>query len=256
MDFRLTSEQEALRKKAADFAKEYVEPVASELDEKAQFPHENVKRMADLGFWACRFRKNTRAAVRIMSLMLWWWKRSQRSARLRRSSYPRTHRWQEVRFSDTAQMSRRKNFFRIWLRGRKIGAFCLTEPDAGTDASRQLATAVDQGDHYVLNAHKKFITNGGLAGTYIVFALTDKSKGNAGISTFIVDGDSEGIRTGSWKRRWASAHLRRRKCISKTSLFRRKTVWGAGRAQYRYGDAGRRKNRRGGSVSGDRAGSV
>ncbi len=77
-------------------------------------------------------------------------------------------------------MSRRKNFFGSGFGKKKIGAFCLTEPDAGTDASRQLATAVDQGDHYVLNAHKKFITNGGLAGTYIVFAMTDKSKGNAG----------------------------------------------------------------------------
>ena len=82
------------------------------------------------------------------------------------------------------------------LTGRKVGAFCLTEPDAGTDASRQLATAVDMGDHYLLNAHKKFITNGGIAGTYLVFAMTDKSKGNMGISAFIVDAESEGVSTG------------------------------------------------------------
>ena len=116
MDFRLTSEQEALRKKAADFAKEYVEPVASELDEKAQFPHENVKRMADLGFLGLPIPKVYEGggtdyvsyALVVEEIAKIW--------RLRRSSYPRTHRWQEVRFSGTAQMSRRKNFFRIWLR--------------------------------------------------------------------------------------------------------------------------------------------
>ena len=193
-----------------------------------------------------------------MSLMLWWWKRSQRSARLRRSSYPRTHRWQEVRFSGTAQMSRRKNFLPDLASGRKIGAFCLTEPDAGTDASRQLATAVDQGDHYVLNAHKKFITNGGLAGTYIVFAMTDKSKGNAGISTFIVDGDSEGIRTGKLEKKMGIRASQTAEMHSKTSLFRRKTVWGnRGRASVSlWGRWTAEESGVAAQVSGDRAGSV
>ena len=197
MDFRLTSEQEALRKKAADFAKEYVEPVASELDEKAQ----NVKRMADLGFLGLPIPKEYEGGGTdyvSYALVVEEIAKICASTAIIISANTSLAGGPILRYGTDEQ---KKKFLPDLASGRKIGAFCLTEPDAGTDASRQLATAVDQGDHYVLNAHKKFITNGGLAGTYIVFAMTGKSKGNAGISTFIVDGDSEGIRTGKLEKK-------------------------------------------------------
>lgn len=201
MDFRLTSEQEALRKKAADFAKEYVEPVAAELDEKAEFPYENVKRMADRGFLGLPIPKEYEGGGTdyvSYALVVEEIAKICASTAIIVSANTSLAGGPILRYGTEEQ---KKKFLPDLASGRKIGAFCLTEPDAGTDASRQKATAVDMGDHYVLNAHKKFITNGGLAGTYIVFAMTDKSKGNAGISTFIVDGASEGIRRGKLEKK-------------------------------------------------------
>ena len=82
---------------------------------------------------------------------------------------------------------KKKNIYQIFVSGRKIGAFGLTEPGAGTDAAGQQTTAVLEGDNYVLNGSKIFITNGGVAETFIIFAMTDKSQGTKGISAFIVE---------------------------------------------------------------------
>jgi butyryl-CoA dehydrogenase len=201
MDCRFTSEQEAIRKKAADFADEFVVPVAAENDEKALFPHENVKRMAKLGFLGLPFPKEYEGQdTDYVSYALVVEEIAKRdastaiivSANNSLVAAPILH------FGTDEQ---KKKYIPDLASGRKLGAFCLTEPDAGTDASRQLATAVDKGDHYLLNAHKKFITNGGIAGTYLVFAMTDKSKGNLGISAFIVDAESEGVRTGKLEKK-------------------------------------------------------
>lgn len=201
MDFRLTSEQEALRKKAEAFAKEFVEPVAAELDEKAQYPAENVKRMADLGFLGLPVPKEYEGGGTdyvSYALVVEEIAKICASTAIIVSANTSLAAGPILMFGTEEQ---KKKWLPDLASGRKLGAFCLTEPDAGTDSSRQLATAEDKGDHYVLNAHKKFITNGGLADTYIVFAMTDKSKGNAGISTFIVDGASEGIRTGKLEKK-------------------------------------------------------
>ena len=87
------------------------------------------------------------------------------------------------------------------LSGKKIGAFGLTEPNAGTDASGQQTLAVLEGDHYVLNGSKCFITNGNVADTFVVFAMTDKSKGNHGISAFIVEKDFPGFSVGKHEKK-------------------------------------------------------
>ncbi len=201
MDFRLTSEQEAIRKKAADFAKEYVEPVAAELDEKAEFPHENVKRMGELGFLGLPFPKEYEGGgtdYLSYALVVEEIAKIDASTAIIVSANTSLVGGPIYMYGTEEQ---KKKFLPDLASGRKIGAFCLTEPDAGTDASRLKATAEDKGDYYLLNAHKKFITNGGIAGTYIVFAMTDKSKGVGGISAFIVDGASEGIRTGKLERK-------------------------------------------------------
>ena len=85
-------------------------------------------------------------------------------------------------------------------KGEKIGAFGLTEPGAGTDAAGQQTTAVLDGDHYVLNGSKIFITNGGVADTFIIFAMTDKIQGTRGISAFIVEKDFPGFSIGKNRR--------------------------------------------------------
>ena len=139
MDFRLTSEQEALRKKAADFAKEYVEPVASELDEKAQFPRENVKRMADLGFLGLPIPKDYEGGGTdyvSYALVVEEIAKICASTAIIMSANTSLAGGPILRYGTDEQ---KKKFLPDLASGRKIGAFCLTEPDAGTDASRQLA---------------------------------------------------------------------------------------------------------------------
>ena len=196
MDFRLTEEQKAYRDKAAAFADEFVVPVAAENDKNAKFPHDNVKRMAELGFLGLPFPKEyggQETDYMSYALVVEEIAKRDASTAIIVSANNSLVGGPIYMFGTEEQ---KKKWLPDLLTGRKIGAFCLTEPDAGTDASRQLATAVDMGDHYLLNAHKKFITNGGIAGTYLVFAMTDKSKGNMGISAFIVDAESEGVSTG------------------------------------------------------------
>lgn len=89
--------------------------------------------------------------------------------------------------------------------GEWLGAFGLTEPNAGTDAAAQQTTAVDAGDHYILNGNKIFITNAAYAHVYIVMAMTDKSQGTRGISAFIVERDFPVSRSARKRRRWVSA---------------------------------------------------
>ena len=92
--------------------------------------------------------------------------------------------------------AQKEKYLRLLVEGKKIGAFALTEPNAGTDSSKQSSKAVLDGDNYILNGQKCFITNGGEAGIYIVLAMTDKEKGNKGISAFIVESDFPGFSIG------------------------------------------------------------
>ncbi|MDD6255281.1 MAG: acyl-CoA dehydrogenase family protein [Eubacteriales bacterium] len=197
MDFTLTEEQKAWRDKARDFAKEYIEPVAADLDKKGEFPYDNVKRMADLGFLGMPFPKEYGGQgtdyVSYVAVVEEVAKKDASHAIILSANNSLVG-GPILRFGTEEQ---KKKYLPDLCTGRKIGSFCLTEKDAGTDASRQKATAVDMGDYYLLNADKKFITNGGISGTYIVFAMTDKSQGvKNGISAFIVEGDWEGVSTG------------------------------------------------------------
>ena len=109
---------------------------------------------------------------------------------------------------DSGTEEQKRKYLPDLLSGKKIGAFGLTEPNAGTDASGQQTMAVLEGDHYVLNGSKCFITNGNVADTFVVFAMTDKSKGNHGISAFIVEKDFPGFSTGKHEKKTVSyTHL-------------------------------------------------
>ena len=106
--------------------------------------------------------------------------------------------WPIMTFGTEAQ---KEKYLKPLASGQKLGAFALTEPSAGTDASMQKSTAVLEGDHYVLNGNKVFITNAGAADVFIVFAMTDKSKGNHGITAFIVEKDFPGFSTGKHEKK-------------------------------------------------------
>ncbi|MGI6205562.1 MAG: acyl-CoA dehydrogenase family protein [Anaerovoracaceae bacterium] len=197
MDFTLTDEQKAWRDKARKFAEEYIEPVAPELDAKGEFPFDNVKRMADLGFLGMPFPKEYGGQgtdyVSYVTCVEEIAKKDASHAIILSSNNSLVG-GPIYKFGTEEQ---KKKYLPDLLTGRKIGSFCLTEKDAGTDSSRQKATAVDKGDYFLLNADKKFITNGGIAETYIVFAMTDRSQGlKNGISAFIVEGDWEGVSVG------------------------------------------------------------
>ncbi len=105
--------------------------------------------------------------------------------------------WAASLSGSLVRLSRFRNILFLLAKGEKLGAFGLTEPNAGTDASGQQTKAVLEGDHYVLNGSKIFITNGGKADIYIIFAMTDKSKGTKGISAFIVEKDFPGFSIGT-----------------------------------------------------------
>ena len=92
---------------------------------------------------------------------------------------------------------KRKNISTLWPRAKKIGAFCLSEPEAGSDATSQSTTAIDCGDHYVINGTKNWITNGNSASTYLVIAQTDPEKGHHGINVLIVERDMPGFIVGA-----------------------------------------------------------
>ncbi len=196
MDFTLNKEQLTIRDKAAAFAKKYVEPVAAELDERAEFPMENFRRMGEDGILGLPIPKEYGGGgidtVSYVALIEEVSKVDASTAVIIASNASLVS--SPILYFGTDEQ--KNKYLPDLASGKKLGAFCLTEPDAGTDSSRQKATAVDKGDHWLINAHKKFITNGGIAETYIVFAMTDASKGYGGISAFIVEGSMDGVREG------------------------------------------------------------
>ena len=196
MDFTLNKEQLVVRDKAAAFAKKYVAPVAAELDERAEFPMENFKHMGEEGILGLPIPKEYGGGgidtVSYVALIEEVAKIDASTAVIIAANASLVSN--PILYFGTDEQ--KNKYLPDLASGKKLGAFCLTELDAGTDSSRQKATAVDMGDHWLINAHKKFITNGGIAETYIVFAMTDASKGYGGISAFIVEGSMEGVREG------------------------------------------------------------
>ena len=196
MDFRLSKEQTMLRQLFRDFAQNEVKPLAAEIDEQERFPWETVKKMADLGLLGVYFpREYGGAGADVLSYAMWVEELAKvcGSTAIIVSTHSSLCTAPIFEFGNEEQ---KRKYLPELLSGRQIGAFGLTEPSAGTDASGTQTTAVRDGDHYILNGSKIFITNGGAAGIYIIFAMTDKSKGHRGISAFIVERDFPGFSTG------------------------------------------------------------
>ena len=197
MNFELTEEQVAVRDAARDFAQNVLKPGVIERDREQKFPTEEVKQLGELGFLGIMVdTKYGGSGMDAISYVLAMEEISKIDAS---TSVVMSVNNSLVCYGlEKYGTEEQKQKFLVPLaRGQKIGAFCLSEPEAGSDATSQRTTAVDMGDHYLLNGTKNWITNGGSASTYIVIAQTDVEKGHKGINAIIVEKDMPGFVVGA-----------------------------------------------------------
>ena len=203
MDFHLSKEHEMIRKMYREFAENEVKPLDEEIDETERFPMETVEKMAKLGFMGIYFpKKYGGAGGDVLSYAMCVEELSKVCGTTGVIVSAHTSLCCAPIYENGTEEQKMK-YLPDLLSGKKLGAFGLTEPGAGTDASGQQTTAVldESGENYILNGTKCFITNGNVAETFVVFAMTDKSKGNKGISAFIVEKSFPGFSTGKHEKK-------------------------------------------------------
>lgn len=196
MRFELTEEHLMIQKAARDFAQNDCLPGVIERDEKMEYPTEQVKKMAELGFLGMMVSPEYGGSgLDTISYVLAMEEISKvdASCSVIMSVNNSLVCWGLEEYGTEEQ---KQKYLVPLAKGEKLGAFCLSEPEAGSDATSQRTTAIDQGDHYLLNGTKNWITNGGKASTYLVIAQTDREKGHRGINVFIVEADWPGVSTG------------------------------------------------------------
>ncbi len=201
MDFSLSKEQQLLQEMYRKFAENEVKPLAQEIDEEERFPRETVDKLAKYGFLGIPYPKEYEGqggdylayimAVEELAKVC-------ATTATRVAAHATLGVFPIFEFGTEEQ---KKRFLPDLLSGRKLGGFALTEPGAGSDSSMQQTKAVRDGDNYILNGTKCFITNAGEADTYVVSTMTDKSKGNHGISTFVVEKDTPGFSVGKHEKK-------------------------------------------------------
>jgi len=197
MDFQLSEEHIAVRDAARDFAQNVLKPGVIDRDEKQQFPTEEIKQLGELGFMGMMVDpKYGGGGMDTISYVLAMEEISKvdASTSVVMSVNNSLVCWGIEKFGTEEQ---KQKYLKPLATGQKIGAFCLSEPEAGSDATSQRTTAIDKGDHYLLNGTKNWITNGGTASYYIVIAQTDVEKKHKGINAFIVEKDWEGFKVGA-----------------------------------------------------------
>jgi butyryl-CoA dehydrogenase len=196
ISFDLGEEAESVREMVRDFAESEIRPIAAQIDESHEFPAANVKKMAELGLLGMFVpEEHGGAGMTYLSYVVAIEELSRACAShgviasVNNSlvCYP---------LMAYANPGQKKRWLEPLAKGEKLGAYCLTEPNAGSNAANQQTTAVLDGDHWVLNGSKIFITNAGPADVLITYAATDRSLGARGISAFIVDADTPGVRKG------------------------------------------------------------
>ena len=197
MNIELTEEQIAVRDAARDFAQNVLKPGVIERDNKQEFPAEQVKQLGELGFMGMMVDpKYGGGGMDTISYVLAMEEISKidASTSVCMSVNNSLVCWGIEKFGTEDQ---KQKYLVPLASGQKIGAFCLSEPEAGSDATSQRTTAIDKGDHYLLNGTKNWITNGNSASYYIVIAQTDADKGHRGINAFIVEKEWEGFTVGA-----------------------------------------------------------
>ena len=203
MDFVLSKEHQLLRKMYRDFAENEVKPLAEELDEEERFPMETVEKMAKLGMMGVYFpKKYGGAGSDVLAYAMCVEELAKVCGTTAVVVSAHTSLCCAPIYENGTEEQKMK-YLPDLLSGKKIGAFGLTEPGAGTDASGQQTTAVldESGENYILNGTKCFITNGNVADVFVVMAMTDKSKGTKGISAFIVEKDFPGFSQGKHEKK-------------------------------------------------------
>ena len=197
MNFQFTDEQLEVQKAARDFAQTRLLPGVIERDDKQIFPAEQIKELGELGFMGMMVDpKYGGSGMDTVSYVLAMEEISKvdASASVVMSVNNSLVCWGLETYGNEEQ---KQKYLVPLASGQKIGAFLLSEPEAGSDATSQRTTADEQGDHYVINGTKNWITNGNSASYYIVIAHTHKDKGHKGINAFIVEKDTPGITVGA-----------------------------------------------------------
>jgi alkylation response protein AidB-like acyl-CoA dehydrogenase len=197
MNFELTEEQKAVRDAARNFAQNVLKPGVIERDEKQKFPTDEIKQLGELGFMGMMVDpKYGGGGMDTVSYVLAMEEISKIDASVSvvMSVNNSLVCWGLETYGTEEQ---KEKYLKPLASGEKIGAFCLSEPEAGSDATSQRTTAIDKGDYYLLNGTKNWITNGGSASTYLVIAQTDADKGHRGINAFIVEKGMEGFTVGA-----------------------------------------------------------
>lgn len=197
MDFKLTEEHLMIQKAARDFAQSELLPGVIERDEKQMFPTEQIKKMGELGFLGMMVDpKYGGSGLDTMSYVLAMEEISKidASASVVMSVNNSLVCWGLQTFGNEEQ---KEKYLTKLATGEIIGAFCLSEPEAGSDATSQKTTAIDKGDHYLVNGTKNWITNGSTADFYIVIAQTDIDKKHRGINALILEKNMPGFEIGA-----------------------------------------------------------
>ena len=196
MDFNLTEEHLMIQQAARDFAQAELLPGVIERDEHSKFPTEQVKMMAELGFMGMmvdpKYGGSGLDSVSYVLAMTEIAKVDASAAVVMSVNNSLVCAGIEKYCNE----EQKQKYLVPLAKGEVIGAFCLSEPEAGSDATSQKTTAIDKGDHYLLNGTKNWITNGNTASTYIVIAQTDIEKGHKGINAFIIERSWAGFEVG------------------------------------------------------------
>ena len=195
MNFSLTREQELVRKMMQEFTENEVKPIAAEIDRTHEYPAENVAKLFKLGVMGMTVPKEyggqgadqVSAAICTEELAKYCASTSDIVA---------GHTLCCVPILEHGTEAQKQKYLPMLTKGGVLGGMGITEPNAGSDASKSQTEAVLEGDHYVINGSKIFITNGPEAGIFVIFAMTDKSKGNKGLSAFIIESSFPGFSVG------------------------------------------------------------
>jgi butyryl-CoA dehydrogenase len=201
VQFQLTEDQKMVQKLAREFAEKRLAPSVAERDEKEEFSRELFNELGEMGLTSICFPESYGgAAGDVLSYILAVEElcKADDGVGITLSATVSLCAWPIFAFGTEEQ---KQKYLVPLVEGEKLGAFGLTEPNAGTDAAAQQTVALVDGDDYILNGSKIFITNGGEAETYVVFAMTDKSRGTRGISAFIIEKGMEGFSFGKKERK-------------------------------------------------------
>lgn len=196
MDFSLTKQEELFLQMIREFAENEVKPLAAEIDEEERFPTETVEKMGKIGIMGIPVPKEYGGQGGTNQMYTMAVEELSRACATTGVVVSAHTSLCIAPILENGTEEQKQKYLPKLASGEWVGAFGLTEPNAGTDAAMQQTTAVEDGDSYVLNGSKIFITNAGYAHVYVIFAMTDKSLGNKGISAFIVEKGTPGFSIG------------------------------------------------------------